>query len=29
VLIEARRRGSRRVQRRMVSINKGADCPAL
>jgi len=29
VLIEARRRGSRRVERRMVSINKGADCPAL
>jgi hypothetical protein len=28
VLIEARRRGSRRVQRRMVSINMGANCPA-
>jgi hypothetical protein len=28
VLIEARQRGSRRVHRRMVSINMGANCPA-
>lgn len=27
VLIEARERGSRRVHRRMVSINMGANCP--
>ncbi len=29
VLIEARERGSRRVHRRMVSINMGANCPQL
>jgi hypothetical protein len=28
VLIEARERGSRRVQRRMISINMGTSCPA-